>query len=76
MNNEDTCCIQFWIFSLANMIVYGKLARRYVMQERKYKTHQKYFNEDKETNEIIITNSSSLVNYNIEIPGKVIGTKY
>ena len=58
------------------MIVYGKLARRYVMQERKYKTHQKYFNEDKETNEIIITNSSSLVNYNIEIPGKVIGTKH
>ena len=42
------------------------------MQERKYKTHQKYFDEDKETNEIIVTNGSCFVNHNIEIPGKVI----
>ena len=46
------------------------------MQESKYKTHHKYFNEDKETDEIIVANSSSFVNHNIEIPGKVIDTNY
>ena len=44
------------------------------MQDSKCKTHHKYFNKVKETNEIIIANSSSFVNHNIEVPGKVIDT--
>ena len=46
------------------------------MHESKYKTDHKYFSEDKETNEIIVTNGSCFVNHNIEIPGKVIDTKH
>ena len=41
------------------------------MQDSKCKTHHKYFNKVKETNEIIIANSSSFVNYNIEVPGRL-----